>query len=156
MNSEIYCDRYTLAAGSNKFEAGTPNTAGILSWATAVDYLNAYGWDKMQAYEFELKRYMNQEFRKLKNIEYINPYAKYPIAVFNIKGVHPQDAASYLAQKKIIVRSGLSCAKLSPKITGVDGAVRASFYIYNDKKDVDTLVKALKTYKKGSELNNVI
>jgi cysteine desulfurase/selenocysteine lyase len=110
----------------------------------------------MLNYEMELKRYINQEFRKLKNVEYVNEYAKYPIVVFNIKGVHPQDTANYLAQKKIIVRSGLSCAKLSPKITGADGMVRASFYIYNDKKDVDALVKALRTYKKGSELDNVI
>jgi selenocysteine lyase/cysteine desulfurase len=54
------------------------------------------------------------------------------------------------------VRSGVSCCKLSPIPTNVNGAVRASFYIYNTLNDVDALINALKTYKKGDELANVL
>jgi cysteine desulfurase/selenocysteine lyase len=110
----------------------------------------------MHKHELALKQYINQEFAKIKNLEYINPDAIYPIVLFNIKGVSAQDLAGYLGHKKIIVRAGLACAKLSHYITDVDAAVRASFYIYNDTKDVDRLVKALKNFKPGDELKHVL
>jgi cysteine desulfurase/selenocysteine lyase len=70
--------------------------------------------------------------------------------------MHPQDVANYLGHKKIIVRSGLSCAKLIGKIINQSGVVRASFYIYNNFHDIDVLVKALKNLKKGNMLKHVI
>jgi cysteine desulfurase/selenocysteine lyase len=70
--------------------------------------------------------------------------------------VNAQDAAAYLSQHHIIVRSGLSCAKLADYLMPVKSAVRASLYIYNDKNDVDKLVNALKSYKSGDELKHVI
>jgi cysteine desulfurase/selenocysteine lyase len=73
-----------------------------------------------------------------------------------VKGIHSQDLASYLGYKKIIVRSGLSCAKLADNIINEPGVVRASFYIYNDFHDVDVLVKALKNLKKEDVLKHVI
>jgi len=64
--------------------------------------------------------------------------------------------ASYLGNKKIIVRSGLSCAKASNISTNISSAIRVSFYIYNTRKEIDYLIKILKNFKKGDELNNVI
>jgi cysteine desulfurase/selenocysteine lyase len=93
---------------------------------------------------------------EVKQINLLNKNVKHPIILFNIKGVNAQDAAAYLSQKKIVVRSGLSCAKLSDYIIGDKSAVRASLYLYNDKKDIDRLVTALKAYKHGDELKHVI
>jgi cysteine desulfurase/selenocysteine lyase len=76
--------------------------------------------------------------------------------MFNIKGVSAQDTANYLGHHKIIVRSGLSCVRLSHKITNTFEGVRISFYLYNDKKDIDYLIKVLKQHKKGDELKHVI
>ena len=76
----------------------------------------------------------------LKNIQLINAKSKYPIVAFNVKGMHAHDVANYLGYKKIIVRSGLSCAKLAGQIIHKPSAIRASFYIYNDFHDVDVLV----------------
>jgi cysteine desulfurase/selenocysteine lyase len=103
-----------------------------------------------------LKDYINKEFAKIPNLDYINPQGKYPIVAFNIKGIHSQDLANYLGNKKIIVRGGLSCAKLAHHIIKEPAVVRASFYLYNDKHDVDVLVKALKSFKKGDIVNHVI
>jgi cysteine desulfurase/selenocysteine lyase len=64
--------------------------------------------------------------------------------------------ASYLGKHKIIVRSGLSCARLAHKIIDTKAAVRASFYIYNNKNDIDCLINILRKFKKGDELKYVI
>jgi cysteine desulfurase/selenocysteine lyase len=92
----------------------------------------------------------------IKQIHLLNRNVKHPIILFNINGINAQDAAAYLSQKKIIVRSGLSCAKLSDYIIGDKSTVRASLYLYNDKRDIDKLVNALKAYKKGDELKHVV
>jgi cysteine desulfurase/selenocysteine lyase len=100
--------------------------------------------------------YIRKKFSQLKNVKLLNKYAKYPIALFNLNGVYAQDLSSYLGKNKIIVRSGLSCARLAHKIINTEAAVRASFYIYNTKQDIDRLVNTLKTFKKGDELTHVI
>ncbi|MDR0675132.1 MAG: aminotransferase class V-fold PLP-dependent enzyme [Mycoplasmataceae bacterium] len=156
MNNNVMYDSFTYASGPAKFEGGSPHTAGIISWATAIDYLNAYGWKNIHQYELKLKQYANQKLQLLKNVQLINPLAQYPIVAFNVNGMHPQDVANYLGHKKIIVRSGLSCAKLIGKIINQSGVVRASFYIYNNFHDIDVLVKALKNLKKGNMLKHVI
>ncbi|MDR0826193.1 MAG: aminotransferase class V-fold PLP-dependent enzyme, partial [Mycoplasmataceae bacterium] len=156
MNNNVTCNSFTFAASPDKYEGGTPHTAGIVSWGAAIDYLNAYGWSNIRKREIELKKYINKEFVKLRNVDYFNAFAKYPIAIFNIKGIHSQDFATYLGHNKIIVRSGLSCAKLAKNMINQEGVVRASFYIYNDKHDVDVLIKAIKNFKKGDELKYVV
>jgi cysteine desulfurase/selenocysteine lyase len=70
--------------------------------------------------------------------------------------MHSQDVANYLGHRKIIVRSGLSCAKLAEQIISEPGVVRASFYIYNDLHDVDVLVKVLRNLKKEDLLTYVV
>ena len=149
MNIDFTEKDLTFAPKYEKFEGGTPHTAGIISWGTAVDYLNAYGWDNIHKKEMEIKAYIDQEFAKISHIiDYINPESHYPIVLFNIKGITPKETAGYLGKKKIITRAGIGCVRLSPYLTGHGPMVRASFYLYNDKGDVDTLVKALKAYKK--------
>lgn len=156
MNAIVEPNRYTYAILPDKFEAGTANVAGIIGLARAVEYLNDLGWDKIEQHERELKDYLDEQLSQIPNLEYYNKKAKLPIVFFNMKGVSSQDFASYLGSHDIIVRAGLSCAKLSYKITKVNGAVRASFYLYNTKSDIDKLVKILKSYKKGDELTHVI
>jgi cysteine desulfurase/selenocysteine lyase len=152
----VYCDHYTFASGPDKFEGGSPHTAGIISWGAAIDYLNAYGWINIHQHDISLKKYINQEFSKLKNVELLNYHCEYPIAIFNVKGINAHDVANYLGHKKIIVRSGLSCAKLTTRIINQPSVVRASFYLYNDKSDVDKLITVLKNIKKGDVIEYVI
>ncbi|WEK82933.1 MAG: aminotransferase class V-fold PLP-dependent enzyme [Mycoplasma sp.] len=156
MNAIVEDNDYTYATVPDKFEGGTPNVGGIAGLGAAVNYLNSIGWDNIEQHEHNLKQYLNQELKKIPHVEYYNEAAPFPIVFFNIKGCSSQDLASYLGSKNIIVRAGLSCAKLSTKITKVPSAVRASFYLYNTKEDVDKLIKVLKEYKKGDELTHVI
>ncbi len=156
MNAIVDENGFTYATIPDKFEGGTSNVAGIIGLGETINYLNKIGWDNIHKHELELKQYVNEQFKSIKNLEYYNPEAKYPIIFFNIKGCGSQDLANYLGTKGIIVRSGLSCAKLSHKVTHVSDAVRASLYFYTTKHDVDCLVKALKAYKKGDELKHVI
>jgi len=110
----------------------------------------------IESYEKELKEYANDQLQKLTNIEYYSKQFHHNIIAFNIKGSHPQDIATYLGNNGLIVRSGLSCAKLSKCVTNVNAVVRVSLYFYNTKKDIDKLVKLLKNYHKGDELKYVI
>lgn len=156
MNSVMEEDYFTYAAAPDKFEGGTLNIAGIIGLGITVKYLNNIGWDKIHQHQLELKQYINEQFKDIPNLEFYNPQAPYPIAFFNMKGCSSQDLAGYLGNKKIIVRSGLSCAKLSKEITHIDEAVRVSCYFYTTRKDIDKLVTALKEYRKGDELKHVI
>ena len=158
MNSIVNANEntFTYAAGVSKFEGGTPNVAGIIGISAAITYLNKLGWNNITKHGLELKQYFNKKVNSIKNIEYYNSQSHHGIIFFNIKGVSPQDLASYLGNKKIIVRSGLSCAKASNISTNISSAIRVSFYIYNTRKEIDYLIKILKDFKKGDELNNVI
>ncbi len=158
MNSIVNATKntFTYASGISKFEGGTPNVAGIIGIGAATTYLNKLGWNNISKHGLELKQYFNKKINSIKNIEYYNPQSHHGIVFFNIKGVSSQDLASYLGNKKIIVRSGLSCAKASNISTNIASAVRISFYIYNTREEIDYLIKILKNFKKGDELNNVI
>ena len=149
-------NEFTFASGVDKFEGGTPNTAGIIGFGEAIKYLNKIGWNNIKNHGLELKEYFNKKSSSIKNFEYYTKDSKTPILFFNIKGVSSQDLANYLGHNKIIVRAGLSCAKASNIPTKINEAVRASLYLYNTKEDIDYLVEVLKKYKKGAELDNVI
>lgn len=156
MNSEVCENNYLPSSGISKFEGGSPNTSGIFGWNAAIKYLNDYGYENIEKHGIELKKYFESKVSQIKNLKYYKSNSNAPIFAINFDGVHPQDLASYLSNNKIIVRSGLSCAKLTPKITSLDGVVRISLYIYNDKEDIDKLIDSLKRYKKGDELNAII
>lgn len=147
MNNHIKLATFTYASAPEKFEGGTPNIAGIIGWAQAIKFLNEFGWDKIAKIDQSLCSYIKQKLATIENIKIINPTTKLPIIGFTLKGVHSQDLANYLGRNKIIVRSGLSCAKLTPHITQQEHVVRASFYFYNTFKDIDILIDALKKFK---------
>jgi cysteine desulfurase/selenocysteine lyase len=141
--------KVNLAPIPARFEAGTPNTEGILGFGAAIDFLEQIGMKNIIQKEHELKQYFDKKIIDVKNIDYVSKEAKFPICSFNINGVNPQDLANYLGKAGIIVRGGLACAKLSYKITkNTVGYVRASFYFYNDFKDIDVLINALKKFDK--------
>jgi cysteine desulfurase/selenocysteine lyase len=139
-----------------RLEGGTPNVEGILGFSKAIDFLRKIGMNNITKHEKELKKYIDSKLSTIPNLDYPSYGTDFPICSFNIKGVSPQDLANYLGNKKIIVRGGMSCVKMVGKFGSIQGYVRASFYLYNDKKDVDKLITALKSYKYGAELNSII
>ncbi len=142
----VYEQETTFAPLPNKFEAGTPNVEGVIGLGAAIDYINSIGLDKIEEIENEVITYARQELSKLDYLTlYMTPNAEKHSSVisFNIKGVHPHDVASILDTEGVCVRSGNHCAQPLLRFLGIDSTCRASFYFYNDKEDVDKLVKAL-------------
>jgi cysteine desulfurase/selenocysteine lyase len=125
-----------------KFEAGTPNIAGGVGLGAAVDYLSRFSMERLYEHEKELLSYALERFSDLPWVKIYGPRDSERVGVvsFNIEGVHPHDVAGVLDEDGIAVRSGHHCAQPLMKRLGMEGAVRASFYLYNTREDIDKLV----------------
>ncbi len=145
MNARFKSDGYiSLEEPPLKFEAGTQNIAGALGLEAACEYLNQFSFDEIHAHELKLKRLAIEGLLANGNAEIYNADNDTGIITFNIKNVFSQDAASYLAEKGVFVRTGQHCSKLTPDLIHTDSTIRASFYIYNTVEDVKALVEACK------------
>ncbi len=148
MIGEVGMESTTWGELPNKFEAGTPDIAGIIGLGTAVDYLENLGMDMVREHEKELIGYALEKFKSLGDLVTVygvdNVEEKGGALAFNVKGVHAHDVAQVLNNYGIAVRSGQHCA--APLVTsfGVPAMVRATFYIYNTKEEIDYLVEKLK------------
>ena len=133
-----------------KFEAGTPNIAGAIGLAAAIDYLDKIGMETVHQYEQELLAYV---FPKLQAVEGLTIYGSEDLAQrsgvisFNLAGLHPHDVATALDYEGVAVRAGHHCAQPLLSYLGVAATVRASFYLYNTKADCDKLFEALQKTK---------
>ena len=133
-----------------KFEAGTPNMAGAIGLAAAVDYLEKIGMDAIESHEQELIAYV---YPKLQEIEGLTIYGSQDLAqrsgviAFNLGDLHPHDLATALDYEGVAVRAGHHCAQPLLQYLEVPATARASFYIYNTKADCDKLVDALQKTK---------
>ena len=142
----VYEQDTTFAELPNKFEAGTQNVEGVVGLGAAINYIESIGYDKIQEIEKEVVSYAKQELSKL---DYLTLYMtsnenKHSSVIsFNINGVHPHDVASILDSVGVCVRSGNHCAQPLMRFLGIDSTCRASFYLYNTKEDVDSLVNGL-------------
>ena len=127
-----------------KFEAGTLNLEGIIGLDAAVKYIMNIGLDNINEHEKALKKYAVEQLEKTGNVAIYNADSEAGIVTFNIKDVFAQDAATFLNSKGIACRSGNHCAKILNDFLGTPATVRASFYFYTTKEDIDALVDAVK------------
>lgn len=129
-----------------KFEAGTPNIAGVIGLGAAIDYLNQVGMDAVYAHETELIQYI---FPKLQAISGLTIYGSQDLArrtgviSFNLDDLHPHDVATALDYEGVAVRAGHHCAQPLIQHLGASSTARISFYIYNTKADCDKFVEAI-------------
>lgn len=156
MNASLSPDEFTYASDTDKFEGGTPNVSGIYSLLSAIKFLNEIGYDKIHDHEQEIFNLLYDGLKDCKHIKVYNWEAKSSILAFNLNGVYSQDLSSYLGKQNIVVRSGLSCAKLLNHIIHENGLVRASFYVYNTKEDVIQFIEIIKNLTKEKVLNELI
>lgn len=138
------CGLFTYLLPPARFEAGTINIEGIYGLGAAIDYLDSLGMDEINAHEKELKRYAIEKIKETNNAIIYNENSESGIVTFNIKDVFAQDAATFLNSKGIACRSGQHCAKALNQFLGTPATVRASFYIYTTKEDIDALADAIK------------
>ena len=145
MIDEVSFEKTSYAELPNKFEAGTPNIAGVIASGVALDYVNQIGLKNIKDYEDYLLNYATS---KLKEIEGMKIYgeSKYKTSVisFNIGEIHPYDIGSLIDNLGIAVRTGQHCAQPIMDFFKIPGTVRISFCFYNTTEEIDTLINALK------------
>ena len=127
-----------------RFEAGTPPIAEVIGLSSAISYIQSIGLDRIHAHEVELKKYLVSELEKIPNIVLYNKSSESGILAFNIRGVFSQDTAVYLNHYHIYIRAGNHCSKMLKDDLNIKNTCRVSMHLYNNKKDVDRLVEALK------------
>ena len=151
MISEVTYEKATWNDLPWKFEAGTPNIAGAVGLAAAIDYLNRIGMENVRKHDAELTEYATRRIMETGNVKiYGNVPAEKKVGVisFNVKDVHAHDVSTILDAEGVAVRGGYHCAMPLMKLLGVPGTVRASFYLYNTREDVDVLTEAMGKIKK--------
>ncbi|GAA5399281.1 cysteine desulfurase [Streptococcus uberis] len=129
-----------------KLEAGTPNIAGAIGLAAAIDYLESLGMSAIQNHERELVSYILPKLQAIDGLKLYgpgNPMDQTGVLSFNLDGLHPHDVATALDYEGIAVRAGHHCAQPLLRHLEISAAVRASFYIYNTREDCDRLVEAI-------------
>lgn len=141
-NVDLYESHYKDAPF--KFETGTPPIAEAIAFKEAIKYVENIGFEQIQKNEHELTRYVVDELLKIDNVIVYNPTVETGTIAFNIKNVHPHDAATYFDQENIALRAGHHCAQLITKWLECVGTLRACFYIYNDMEDAKKFVSAVK------------
>ena len=143
------CGELILKDSPWKFESGTQPIEAVIGMGEAMKYVDAIGKENIHAYEVELKKYFLEQTKDMDNLIVYNRDSESGIVTFNMTDngqlLFAQDVASYLSTKGIAVRSGQHCAKLLPDILQVAGTIRASFYFYNTKEEIDAFIEALKT-----------
>tara|TARA_B100001971_G_scaffold111191_1_gene102087 strand:+ start:27867 stop:29087 length:1221 start_codon:yes stop_codon:yes gene_type:complete len=129
----------------HKFEAGTPNIAGVIGLGAAIDYINELGLDNIKSYESELLNYATEQIKTVPGLKIIGE-AKHKASVisFTINGLHPHDIATIGNKYGLALRTGHHCTQPLLKRLNVPATARASFGVYNNKADVDHLVTNLK------------
>lgn len=127
-----------------RFEAGTLNIEGIYGLHAAIKYLEGVGMDNIKEHDIELKKYAVKKLKETGNCTIYNEDADSGLVDFNIDGVFAQDGATFLNSKGIACRSGQHCAKMLNDFIGEVATIRASFYLYTTKEDIDALADAVK------------
>ena len=146
MNSIFDSETYELKSIPTRFEAGTPNIAGVIGLGKAIDYINSIGIDNITKHEKELKEYFIKRSKEVDNLIIYNEDFGTTVA-FNLKDVFAQDTAVYLNNYKICVRAGNHCAKILKDDLDVKNTCRISFYLYNTKEEIDKVIDVLKNSK---------
>lgn len=126
-----------------KFEGGTPIIAGAIGLGAAIDFLESIGMENIEAHEKALAQYALERLQEVDGITVYGPKERAGVVTFNLSDIHPHDVATVLDAEGIAVRAGHHCAQPLMKWLNVTATARASFYLYNTKEEVDTLVKAL-------------
>ncbi|HEY8713484.1 MAG TPA: cysteine desulfurase, partial [Thermoanaerobaculia bacterium] len=138
-------EKTTFNALPYKFEAGTPNIAGVVGLAAALDYIGAIGVDNIGAYEHDLLLYATQRLSEIDGLRFIGTAAnKAAVISFVLEGVHPHDIGTVLDQHGIAIRTGHHCAQPLMTRFNVPATGRASFGLYNTRGEADALAEGLR------------
>jgi cysteine desulfurase/selenocysteine lyase len=149
MIREVRFSGTTFAALPHKFEAGTPNIAGFVGMAAAIDYYESLGFEAIHAWEQQLLAYASERLREIPGLHIVGEAAeKEPVISFLLDGAQATDLAILLDLEGIAVRSGHHCAHPLMQFYGVPATLRASLAFYNTREEIDALITALLKVRK--------
>ena len=151
MIEHVQHDHSTWAEVPHKFEAGTPNIAGAVGMAAAVDYLESVGLATIHEHEMVLTRGAMEGLGGVEGLRILgpaHPSARAGVVPFVIEGTSAQDLATMLDAQGIAVRAGHHCAQLVVDRFGLTATTRASFYLYNTVQEVERLVRGVETARR--------
>ena len=154
MNLNYHESDISLAEIPYRFEAGTPNIGGIISFGEAIKFLNMVGLDNIERIEKHLRKYLISELKKIDYVKIYNEEIASSIVLINIDGSTSGDLGLYLNTRGICVRSGKHCTKMLEDESGFTDTVRISLYFYNSYEEIDKLVASLMDYKAITEFVN--
>jgi cysteine sulfinate desulfinase len=143
MVEKVSFEKTTFSALPGKFEAGTPNVAGAIALAKAIDWYQGFDHQEVEAHLHTLQNKAYQALSQLDDIHILGYQPNASVLTFVMDGVHHQDIATLLDQQGIAVRAGHHCAHPLMDALKVKGTVRVSFGIYNTLEDVDRLIAAV-------------
>jgi cysteine desulfurase/selenocysteine lyase len=141
----VSIDHTTFNALPFKFEAGTPNIAGAIGLAAAIEYLDAIDADELAAHEARLLALTTSGLTQVEGVRLVGTApAKTGVISFLVDGAHPQDIGTLLDQQGIAVRAGHHCAMPLMQRLGIPGTVRASLSLYNSEHDIERLIAGVR------------
>ena len=148
MIADVRLDGYTPAPVPAKFEAGTPPITEVIGFGAAVDFLNEIGMERIHTHERELTAYALSSLAErfggdIRMHGPANPALRGGVLSFAFRDLHPHDVSQVLDQRNVCVRAGHHCAKPLMRVLDVAATVRASWYLYNDRDDIDAMADAL-------------
>lgn len=144
MISNVTFEKTTYHDIPFRFEAGTPNIEGALGLGAALQYLTKTPWPEIQAHKKDLMSYAQEKLQTIPGLKILGqPKNQAPVISFAIEGIHASDLAQVLDQENIAIRAGHLCAQPLLKRMKVAAFARISFSVYNEKSDIDGLVKGI-------------
>lgn len=144
MVSQVTFNKTTYNNLPFKFEAGTPNVAGVLGLEKAIGFMINLGMKNIAGYENQVLSYAMKKIGEIDSVTIYGQAAqKSGIVSFNLKGVHPFDAGTIIDKFGVAVRTGHLCTQPLIQFYNVPGFIRASFAIYNTTEEVDKLSEAI-------------
>jgi len=144
MIRSVTFEKTTYAPPPARFEAGTPNIAGVVGLGAAFDYLAGLDWEAVQAHEANLLAHATGRLGAMEGVTLYGTAAdKAPVVSFTVSGVHAHDVGTIVDRDGVAIRTGHHCTQPVMEFFGVPATARASMALYNTREDVDALATAL-------------
>jgi len=148
MISSVTFEKTVYNKVPHKFEAGTPDIAGVIGLGAAIAYISSLGMDAIAAHEHELLLYGTQKLSAIAGLRIVGTAReKAAVLSFVMDGIHPHDVGTILDQEGIAVRTGHHCAQPVMDRFGIPATVRASFALYNTTQEIDALTQGIQKVK---------
>ena len=149
MIDDVKKDNITFADAPTKFEAGTMQTAEVVAFAEAINFIEKLGIKNIAAHENEILEYGFEQLQKNNSINIIgSPKNRGSVLCFTVKGIHPHDIATILDDEGVAIRAGHHCCQILHDKLGISASARASLGVYNTKEDLDQLNSSINNCKK--------